>query len=197
MKKNLFFVVLALASCAVDRELEPSFNNDIEQFSFIKMKILGEEVNKNLSLYNNGFTHDWMDYSDGWIRRYFSYVGNSRRASPYTNYFEDLSTFKMHWETRNIKTPSQLVGGKYSISPRQYTDNHTTISFSYLEIPITYEYRSQDSVTYLGAKDTLINGKPYELTHLYFDELEFKDDDGNSVIVEDLELRQVLYINEW
>jgi hypothetical protein len=190
-------VTLGFVSCTVDRDLEPSFKNEIEQFSFIKMKILGKEVNKNLSMYNSGWAHRRWDYSNGWINRNFSYVGNTRRVSPYTDYFDDVSFLEMDWETRNSRTPSQLAGGKYPISPRQYRDNHITISFSYSDIPLQYEYRSQDSVLYIDAKDTLIDGRLYELTHLYFDELEFRDDSGSSIMVEDVELRQVVYINEW
>lgn len=200
MKNFKILTLCALAflgSCKVDKDVEPSFQNNIEQFSFIKMNLLGEKVEKNLSMYANGFIHNRYDYRDGWLQRTFQYVGNANKLVPEENYFDDVAAIGVDWETRSDKTLEERVGNKYAISPTEYRDNYVAIAINYNTLLLEYKYRDQDSVLFVGAKDTLIAGRPYELSHLYFEELEFEDEQGNVVMVEDLELRQVIYINEW
>ena len=186
-----------LGSCKVDRDVEPSFQNNIEQFSFLKMNISGEKVEKNLSMYANGLMHRRYDLRDGWLQRTFQYVGNTSKLVPEENYFDDVAAIGVEWETRSNKTLEERVGYKYAISPTDYRDNYVSIAVNYNNLLLEYKYRDQDSVLYVEAKDTLIAGRPYALSHLYCEELEFWDERGNAVTVEDLELRQVIYINEW
>lgn len=198
MKKIVVFVVFALASCTVDRELEPSFKNDIEQFSFIKMKILGEEVNKNLSLYGNGLTHGGRELSNSWKERSYEYVGFSQRESPYQNYFADLAGFYCTFSSRvQSGTLADRIGKTYAIDERTNRDNNIYLEMNCFGLPLSMKYTGLDSVTYLNIKDTLIASRNYELTHLLFHEVVFELDTGDEIIVNDLELRQVLYINEW
>jgi len=84
----------------------------------------------------------------------------------------------------------------FKISTNRGTDNHFLMSAHYKNIKLTYENNPTDSVQYILFKDTIMDNKPYEISHLFFKTLTMVDDINKKIIFKNLELRQILYKNE-
>jgi hypothetical protein len=194
MKKHqtsIFIILILLVSCKVDQELEPSFKNDITQFSFIKMDFGGTPIEKNFSLYTNNILHQRFELTDVWVQRTYAYTEPSTRESPYSNYY-DIRLLVSYFNTRGTTDLTSRIGEKYAIEEDDNRDNYIGLGFEYDRQIYSINYSGQDSVTYLNIKDTVIDGREYELTHLLLDDLTMVGEQNNTVDVRNLELRQVL-----
>ncbi len=185
-------LLLSLFSCDVDREISPKFENKIREFSYVKGNLSGIYIEKNLSLYGNRDIHSYWDLGNGYILRDYNYFGINDWQSPYENYFDDISAFKMFFGTRTKENLVDRIGNKFRIRDADIYDNCVEFSFIHQNIPYELVRQATDSIEYLDIKDTIIDGYTYELTHVKFDKLIFKDYSDEEIEFENLELRQVL-----
>jgi hypothetical protein len=188
----LLISLITIASCKVENEIKTNSQNDIKKFSFIKMNFNGDRIDENLSLYGEGAFHSFSSISEGSLVRRCHYYWSNEWERPCSNCNNDLKMFYFLWNTvTNQESLSDRIGHRFSIGGN-LQESRMYIDFDYNGLSYTLNYSETDSLTYIDVKDTIIDGRDYELSHLLFDRLSFEDDSGNKTIVDDLELRQVL-----
>ncbi len=188
----LFLFLVAMTSCYKEADIATNFQNNIKKFSFIKMKINGDNIDENLSLYGEGVFHSYLTESGSSSLRRYHYIRSADWERPCGDCNNNLDILYFLWNTvTNQETLSDRIGQRASIAGN-FRESEMYMDLDYKRILYKLDNTRTDSFTYINVKDTIMDGKDYELTHLLFDKLSFEDDSGSKIVVDDLELRQVL-----
>jgi hypothetical protein len=189
-KKYLFILCLGFAACQVDKEVKPKLQNDVQEFSFLKMVIEGDTIGQSLNYYKTVMA-SYNESTANIIFRDFEYFGFDDMQLPFENYFDKISRLYFEFRTEGTDLSSRI--GKTMELTRKFdvNDNRLEFAINYRGRSLVYAHYGGETVTYLEMKDTVIDNKNYELSHLAFAYLFLLDDDGNEYIATDIELKQV------
>lgn len=185
-------LLLFFSSCVVDKVPKPALQNEVKQFSFIKMELAGDTIHRNFSYYWSDFSY-WPGRTDkSLFMRGYEYSGYNGQQLPYENYFDKMSKLTISFNTRN-ELVAKRIGKTMPVSHQDNRyDNYFDLEMTYFGSTLLYKYSEADSVTYVNVKDTVIAQRNYELSHLLFDQLILEDINGVEYVARNVELRQVI-----
>ena len=189
-KIYLYILISSFTACKVDKEFQPKLQNDVQEFSFIKMYIDDDTIDQSLNYYQT-WDASYSESVSDIVFRDFNYIGSNERQSPYDNYFDKVSRIYMEFRTQTSDLTSRI--GETMELTREFNvnDNRLEFAVTYRGKRLAYSHIGGETVKYLEIKDTVIDNRDYELCHLEFGFLVLSDDDGNETVATDIELRQV------
>lgn len=197
--KNILFLITLISFFGCKKEVSTFsiFQNNLKKFIYLKVEIEGKKLDKNLVVYNKSpYIFNYTRHNNLIFRQY-DYWGLKQQIHPYdSTYFDTLNSITIIFETNTTDNLKNRANKTFKISTNLGTDNRFRMSALYKNIYLTYENNPTDSVQYILFKDTMMDNKPYEISHLFFKTLTMVDDINKKIVFKNLELRQILYKNE-